>query len=241
MKVCIITCTKNRHSQLERSVRFFLEQDYSNAVQLIYNNSCNELILSEIVPKDKIILVNNCIDSSTGEKYTNLGAIYNDAIKYIPEDAEIVSFFDDDDIFLKYHISEGVKGYKRALEKGMIAYKPKKSYFRNGNRTSMVENTLEPSIFVKKDHVLKYGFFLETSPQHLKWVDPLVYEGKIFADPKGTPTLIYNWGDEIKTFKTSGNPTDPNNFLNYEKFSQDKGDSIITPWSKQEVSKYYKL
>lgn len=241
MKACVITATKGRHSHLERSVRLFLEQDYTNSVQLIYNNSCDPQRLNTSVSPNRVILVNNCIDSQTGQKYTSLGAIYNDAIKHIPEDVEVVSFWDDDDLFLKYHISEGVKGYQRALEQGKIAYKPQKSYFKSNGRVRLVENTLEPSIFVKKEHVLKHGFSLETTPQHLKWVHPLVDGNLILVEPKGAPTLIYNWGDDLHTFKTSGDPMNPDNFRNYENYSQDQGDGIITPWQYEQVKKYYKL
>lgn len=236
MKVCVITATKNRHTALERSIKFFLEQTYSNSVQLIYNNSCNQLQLDNSVPKDRVILVNNCKDLDTNLSYTNLGDIYKDAIKYVPEDTDIVSFWDDDDIFLRNHIEEGVKGL---LESGKKAYKPQKSYYRGHHKIVLVENTLEPSIFVKFEHIKKYGFSKDTTAQHLQWVNPLVYNGEIFVNPEGIPTLCYNWGDNFPTFKTSGDPNNPENFNNYEKFSKDVGDGIITPVSNDEVEKYY--
>lgn len=234
-KVCCITCTKNRHTCLERSVRLFLNQDYENSVQLIYNNSCTTQSLDPSLPNKRFILVNNCKDLVTGKPYTNLGAIYRDAITFIPEDVDLVSFWDDDDLFLSDHISEGVKGFLRG---GKTAYKPKKSLYKQGkNAPVMVENTLEPSIFVKKDHIFQYGFGQRTSDQHMEWVEPLVRNGEIYVDPNGKPTLIYTWGNPIPVFKTSGNSKDPENFKSYEAYSRDVGDQIITPISKAAVDR----
>lgn len=241
MKVCVITATKGRHSQLERSVRFFLDQDYVDCIQLIYNNSCEPQRLNSNLDTSRFVVVNNCLDNETGKHYTNLGAIYRDAVKYIPEDVDIVSFWDDDDVFYPDHISEGVKGYEKALGMGKLAYKPKYSYYRLSTQLSLVENTMEPSIFVNKEHLLRCGFLMETTAQHLGWVNPLVYDQKIWVDIDGKPTLIYNWGDDISTFKTSGDPHNPHNFENYASFSKDHGDGIITPWAKNAINKYFAI
>lgn len=215
----------------------FLDQDYKNSIQLIYNNSCVFQNLSEHLPPDRFLLVNNCIDHVTKGDYRTLGAIYRDAITYIPEDVDVIVFWDDDDLFLPDHISEGVKGL---LKGGKTAYKPKLSYYKAGvEEKILVENTLEPSIFVKKEHILKYGFSQTTSDQHIAWVNPLVSDDEIFVDPQGKPTLIYTWGNPIGVFKTSGNPKNPTNFTEYERFSKDIGDRIITPVSRLEVQKEF--
>lgn len=234
MKVCVLTATKNRHTALERSVGFFLGQTYKNCIQLVYNNSCEILKLEENVKG--VLLINNCKDLETGKPYTNLGDIYRDALTYVPEDVDVISFWDDDDIFFKDHIEEGVKGL---IKGGKTAYKPKKSYYRGHTQLVLVENTLEPSIFTKVSHIRKYGFSKETTAQHLQWVNPLVHNNEIFVDEGGKPTLCYNWGDNFPTFKTSGDPKNPNNFRNYEVNSKDTGDGIITPLPETELIKYY--
>lgn len=205
---------------------------------MIYNNSCIAQKLNRNLPTDRFILVNNCIDELTKKTYTNLGDIYRDAVKYIPEDVDVINFSDDDDIFLPNHIEEGVKGLIRG---GKTAYKPEKSYFKQRGRTILIENVLEPSIFVKKDHVLQYGFSNTSTPQHHQWLQPLIDSGDIYADPKGIPTLIYDWSQEIPTFKTSGDPLNPKNFTNFDKFSKDEGDRIITPAAIKETVKYYDI
>ena len=239
MKVCLITATKNRHKQLERLVRFVLEQTYENYVHLIYNNAPQQQRLNTNLPANKFILINNHTHLKERRAYRTLGEIYNDAIRFIPEDVDIVNFMDDDDIFLPNHVEEGVKGY---IKGGKKAYKPQRSYYKQtGNRLTLVENTLEPSIFVDAKHIKEHGFGDESVAQHHKWLNPLVYDKQIFVDPEGVPTYICDWSQEIPTFKTSGNPHNPENFNNYASYSQDIGDGIITPVSKSWAEHYYRL
>lgn len=239
MKVCAITATKNRHKQLERVVRFMLDQTYDNWVHLIYNNAPTNQRLNENLPKGKFILVNKHLSLRTGKPYDNLGDIYNDILQFVPQDIDVITFMDDDDIFLQNHLEEGIKGLERG---GLTAYKPAKSWFKQGKSIPiLVSNTLEPSIFVRADHIRKYGFSEETTAQHLKWVNPLVYENQIFVDPSGPATYICDWSQEIPTFKTSGDPNNPNNFNNYSTHSQDKGDGIITPCNESWANHYRHL
>lgn len=237
--------TCGRHTLSERSVRMFLDQDYEGEHGLlIYNNSSvpQNLFPHTYNGNKSVVLINQHLDSRTGDPYTNLGAIYRDAIGYISEDTDVIIHWDDDDLFLPDHISEGVKGVTRAREQGKIAYKPAQSYYRHPGGIQLMSNTLEPSIFVPFSHLREYGYHESTSDQHLRWVDPLAYGGQILVDDKGKPTMIYNWGDkDIPTFKTSGNAGNPDNFQNYRNFSTDHGDQIITPWSIERLEKYYAL
>lgn len=239
MKVALITATKDRHTQLERVVRFALDQTYINYVHIIYNNSKSDLRLNSNLPPDKFILINKFLSKRTGKLYETLGDIYNDAMLFVPSDIDVINFMDDDDIFLPSHIEEGVKGIIKGEK---LAYKPKKSWYKHGkNAPVLVENILEPSIFVKKSHIDKHGFSIETSAQHLNWINPLLQQNEIFVDKDGVPTYVCDWSQEIPTFKTSGNAGDPNNFKNYEKWSRDVGDGIITPCSTKLAEKYYKF
>src|SRR5581483_8100631 len=149
MKVTAILATCGRHTLLERSVGMYIQQDYTGeSALLIYNNSNISLNLDpnlSLPPGKEIFLFNMHLDSKTGERYNNLGSIYNDVLQYVPEDTEIIYHNDDDDLFLPNHISEGVKGFKRGSK---LAYKPAKSYFRHAGGVTLMANTLEPSIFV---------------------------------------------------------------------------------------------
>lgn len=239
MKVCLITATRDRHKQLERVVRFVMDQTYTDWVHLIYNNSPIEQRLNKNLPADKFILINNHINLKTGKPYQTLGDIYTDILQFIPEDVDVINFMDDDDIFLQNHVEEGVKGMEKG---GLLAYKPKKSWYKHlKNKAVLVENTLEPSIFVKLDHVKEKGFSSETTAQHLQWVNPLILSKQIFVDPEGQPTYICDWSQEIGTFKTSGDPNNPNNFNNYSNWSKDSGDAIITPCSESWANHYRRI
>lgn len=252
MNVCAIMATCGRHTLAERSLRFFLDQqrDKDKVADiyhlLIYNNSDVEYTLNPSVMDGvegfKIVeLINQHIDSKTGERYTNLGAIYNDALTHM-NSADVIVHWDDDDIFLPNHIMKGMEGLWKAIDIGSFAYKPEKSYYRHPGGVELMGNNLEPSVFVLAEHVRDYGYSLTTSDQHMPWFQPLISESKMFIDSKGTPTLIYNWGDtDIPTFKTSGNAGSPQNFDNYRNFSKDHGDRVLTPWSREDVQKYYNL
>ena len=232
--------TCGRHRSLERGVRIFLEQDYEGErYLLIHNNSEVSLELDKSITNKNIYLWNNHIDTSTGKPYTNLGAIYTDSLKMVPNNEEcIINYNDDDDLFLPNHTSEGIKGYLKAKEMGMEAYKPLFSYYRHQGGIIETNNTLEPSMFVSSVWINKYGFRPTTGDQHLEWVEPLVYGNKIFVDPTGKKSLIYNWGDDYPAYKTSGDGRNPENFNNYRKNSLDHGDGIVTPCPKEN---YYKL
>ncbi|WP_146203053.1 hypothetical protein [Mucilaginibacter oryzae] len=173
-------------------------------------------------------MVNNNIDRQTGQPYTSLGAIYNDAIQYIPANTDVITFWDDDDLFFDDHLTEGVSGLIRG---GKIAYKPAFSYFRTQTTLSKNQNTFEPSIFTKSQHILQYGFHNTTTDQHFKWLEPLLANDDIFVDEAGKSTLIYNWIDEVMIYKTSGHSHKPDHFNEYRTLSYDHGDAVITPIS----------
>lgn len=235
--VLLITATSGRHTLLERCVGMFLSQDYGgDAIQVVFNNSDIPQILDKDIttPVNKrVIIVNSC-----NKGYTSLGEIYNDILRYVPE-SEIISHLDDDDIILPNHISEGVKGYKEAEEKGYLAYKPKRSYYRSGKKASIVENTMEPSIFINSPYLKRTGYKNTTADQHMQWVLPLINGNRLYVKEDGIPTLVYEWGNEVPTWKTSGDPINPLNFSNYKRFSQDHGDGVITPWNKEKVDNLY--
>lgn len=225
MKVCLITATKNRHKQLERVVRCSLNQISNDWLHLIYNNSNEILTLDELLPSNRYLLINKPISTETGQPYSSLGEIYNDILDFIPEDCNVLSFMDDDDIFMPNHVSEGIKGL---IEGGKTAYKPAKSWYKDKNKAVLADNNLEPSVFVYKDHITKYKFS-KTTNAHLQWFDPLIWENKIYIKHNGVPTFIYDWSQEIPAFKASGNADNPDNFKNYAEWSKDSGDGVITP------------
>lgn len=234
MNYTAICPTKGRKFVTERALKCFLEQDYEGfATLLIYNNSHIPLELGNLnLPHNRnVILINNHLDLSTNQPYTNLGSIYQDILSFIPEDTEVISHFECDDIFLQGYIKQGVEGLQR---NDCEAWKPKKSFYRTGENTlHLVENIMEPSMFFRYYKVKDVGYEPITGAQFhklIKSVDNFVVEDVPI------PQFMYVWDGEYQVFKTSGALDNPENFQNYEKHSQDFGNGILEPWSS--VQKY---
>lgn len=229
MKIYSICCTYNRHKLLERSVGCFLKQDYKREHKLlIYNNSQHKLRMDE--EYENIILFNNYIDLKTSRPYSNTGAIFRDALSCVPMSVDVVQWWDDDDLFKPKHISEGMKGMQEAIEMGKKAYKPKYSLHRYGKEPErLVDNLMEPSIFVLRNWVDSYGFSTHSSAYHSNWTNPLFRQKEIYVKEDGEPTFVYDWSNEAKAFKISGDGNNKDNFSNHKKNSTDVGDGIIKP------------
>lgn len=226
MKVTAIMATCGRHTCCERGLSLFLDQDYDRKHLLIYQNSSEYQRLDDLVDKKVVTLVNNHLELGTSRPYRSLGNIYADALTFVPGDTEVITFWDDDDLFLVNHLSEGINGLIRGRK---TAYKPCESYFRSREGIQKASNVFEPSIFVKIAHIQKWGFRDSTIDHHLQWLSPLDSGNDIFIDPMGIPTLIYNWGDSFYSYKTSGGLDGPNNFEGYRTHSIDHGDRVISP------------
>lgn len=245
MKLTLVTCFYGRAEKVERLLRMFIDQTYNGPLHLLlYNNSPYHQVLDDIrLPANKTItLVNNFKDIKTGKEYTNTGDIFRDALTFVPEDTNVINFFDSDDCFLPTHATEGVKGYKKAVSLFKFAYKPYYSYFLSANGIEKAHNTLEPSIFVSFDVLKHYGFFQTSATYHQGWESPLKSKDKIYMPEDGAPTLIYNWEKGHNTFKISGSGDDgPTNLRKHREFETDFGDGVLTPAPSYVAEKYYKL
>lgn len=242
--VCALTCFCGRHEEVERILRFYIDQTYEGpSLLLLFNNSPKEQQLSdiELPPNKRIILVNNPKDRQTGEEYTNTGDIFRDAVTFIPEDVDIVNHFDSDDIFLHNHLSAGVEGWMKAKKKKQLAYKPYYSYYLYEDKCKLVHNTHEPSIFVDAKYLKEEGFHPLTVSYHQKWLDKLRADGKLFTDPNGPSTFLYNWSGGHGNHKISGSDDNLQNFINHRKWEQDYGDLILTPAPVKEAHYFYRL
>lgn len=194
------------------------------------------------IPENKsIILVNNHKNIITKKDYNNVGDIFKDALTFVPSDTHVITFLDDDDVFLPDHLSEGVKGMKKAVKEGKRAYKPFYSYFKYQNKVSLEHNTMEPSIFVDINYVKKKGFRRGIGDYHQGWVEPLKAENKILVDKDGKSTFIYDWSGDNGSWKISGGENDNIHFEQHHKYSKDFGDNVITPVTDEKIKSYYNL
>lgn len=208
-----------------------LKQDYKGKIyHLIFNNSSTEQKLAEGLDTEniKFILVNQDKYSKTGEPYSEINQIFEDAISFVPADAEVITFTDDDDLYLENHISEGAKGYTQALNLNKLSYKPYYSWMDINEGREKVNNMCEPSIFVFKDFIQRIGFEKHSAAYHHKWINELKDNDLWYEPLEGIPTFIYQWVGGV--FHISGDGDNPDNLKNLRNFEQDEGDQIITPW-----------
>lgn len=247
-KIAALCCTHGRFTCLKRVIRCFMDQTYTGPSLLFICNSGKELKFSDELRNyistfsDKRIYIFNIKESD----YNSVGEKYNIALQALFERfpmVDVVTSFDDDDIFLPNHLSEGNKGIEKAYSKGKLAYKPKLSYFRyreNGlHKIAQNENTYETSIFVDAKYLKERGFAPVSIRYHQQWLDLLTIENKILVDTLGESTLVYNWGDTWDTYKMSGSGIDnQNNFDAHKRRSLDMGNGILIPSSDN--SSYYK-
>jgi len=246
MRIGLLTCTYKRHFCSERTLRWFIDQDYKESLTLlIYNNSeikesIPEDVIASLPENKKIILINNNVDQLTNKSYTNTGAIFRDGLSFMP-DVDVITHFDVDDVFLPSHVSEGAKGMIKALALGKKAYKPYFSYYWDNIGVTQVHNTLEPSFFILSTYLKEKGYRESSVDYNQGWEDPLRNEDNVLIDRKGVPTFIYDWSGKTGVHKLSGGSNDQKNFNNHRIHSHDVGDGIISPISEKEAKKYYSL
>lgn len=234
MKISCIMTTYGRFNCVERSIQYFLNQQYQETELIIFNTDTTyPLILGESLKKfeNKIFIINNSIDFITAQDYTSVGAIRRDALTYATGD--YYNCWDDDDIFLPNHLQQCVEGLLRT---GRKAFKPRESFFRNGNgQIQVVKNVMEASIVVS---IKEVGFDLETGKEHLAWYTKLRDEKELNEDEKDTvPAYCFDWiSNPLASHKQSGDINNINNFENHKRSSVDRAFRSL---EYVDISSYY--
>lgn len=239
MKVSCVCCTYGRFSFVRRSIAFWLNQDYRNKELIIFNTAPIPLSLDSSIAHAGISVINqpNCIKSA--EPYSSLGSVRSDAMIHTSGDVYVC--WDDDDMFLPWHLSQGVE---RLRERGRAAWMPAQSYFSmNGGRTfQLSRNAFEASVLVRMKSLLRYGFDSEgkSGAEHLPWRVGMVRDGDLSENDEVTPyeSYAYIWGEP--GHKTSGSIDQPNNFENHKSLSADFGEGRrLTPLPLAEIEWFY--
>ncbi len=245
LKVCWVAPFYKRYKCITRIIRQYLLQVYSGkSVLLLFNNSSKEYVLDDIPlpPNKQIILVNNGKCLKTGEEYEVTGEIFEDALTFIPDDVDVVSWADSDDFFLPEHLSEGIKGYQEAVKQEMLAYKPYYSWFKYvGQEVKQEHNFMEPSVFVNKEYIVKTGMAPLCSGFHLKWLFPLIKQEKILQLKDGIKTFLYWWGGDDGVYKISSKGDKKSSFQECRKWEKDEGSDVLRPCSVEEIQYYYNV
>lgn len=230
--VCCVMCTYGRFDIVEQSIGMFLKQDYENKKLVVFNTADVPLVKGDYLNlMDNVEIVNQPL-MENGEPYRSLGDVRNESVKHAEGDVYIC--WDDDDLFLPWHITQGVKGL---LKGGKEAWKPAESYWSlDGGKVfkGIMGNAMEASVLAWLDIVKEYGFSTERSGgEHVDggWYD------YVWTDTRCTIEEVspfesygYVWGDPRAPHKTSGHINDTNNFENHKKDSVDFGEGkLLTP------------
>lgn len=245
--ISCVMCTYRRATCVERSIQFFLDQDYKGEKELIIYNTDEEypLELSKQLEKElgleTVIIINNNIDYVTGKPYDNIGSIRRDSIKHANGDYYIC--WDDDDVFLPWNIRQCVDGLNKNPE--YWAWKPRKSLFWHTiNKLEIAENSMEASVISKKSEILSHGFKdqkEEAGKEHLKWMMAFITKKKIFIDEDSIPGYCFNWSDTgvMRGNKQSGTIKHEDNFTLHKELTLDYAKGPLRVFNKLEIKKIY--
>ena len=221
LKVSCVMCTYGRFETVRQSATFWKYQDYDNKELIIFNTAPVHMHLDQSLHDCNIIVINQQNETGTPNSYKSLGKVREDSLQYATGDIYIC--WDDDDMFLPWHMSQGMK---KLNEHGSRGWKPEHSYFsQNGGQTyKYAGNSMEASILVDINEVRKYGFHYESGSEHLKWLDPMLKAKDVVIESvRPLESYAYVWGSKIAPHKTSGDINNPDNFEHHKQGSTDFG------------------
>jgi hypothetical protein len=223
-KVSSVLCTFGRFETVRRSVAMWLAQDYEGPKELIiFSTSPVPLVLGETLAKMPNVILVNAPTREDGTPWESLGQVRNAALKHCT--GFLYSCWDDDDLFLPWHLSQSVDHWARC---GAKIWKPEKSLFSmdGGKSFKLAGNAMEASILAELDFVHKFGFSEKQSgAEHVQggWLDKAREKGELFIESVSPfESYGYVWGDGLH--KTSGSIDNPDNFENHQDASNDFGD-----------------
>lgn len=238
-KVSFICTSYRRYRCVQRIIKQYLLQDYSNKELIILNTDPEHLFkLDSSLENENIIVVNNHLDYVTNKPYTNRGDICRDAVKHATGDFFMLA--DDDDIYLPWHIRQAVDGI---TANGLDSWKPELSFFKTRIKLEETRNTMEASIIVKMHRIKQIGFRSDlTGYEGISWYTQLRNEGQLVEHEKYyIPSYCFNWGDpqELAGHKQSGDIDNPDNFENHKVASNDISNEPLTPCTDDIVKELY--
>jgi hypothetical protein len=177
---------------LRKSISYFLSQDYENKELVILNNHEVPLSLSEELKSENITVVNKGASTSVG----HFVEMQNEVLQTLEGDF-VIPAWDDDDMFLPWHISSLVKLFSPEIQAARTH--PNLIMFcREGKPVADVQgNYCEPSNLVRMDFVKKYGFGGPDKTQemfwHWSWLNHLVPSNYIVDNYQNDTGYVLIW------------------------------------------------
>lgn len=245
--ISCIMCTYGRFTCVERSIQFWLNQDYKGSMEfIIYNTDVDypitlgEEIKNQFPEKIKNIkIINNNTNYLTKENYTNIGDIRRDSLLHASGAYYIC--WDDDDIFLPWNVSQCVDGLK--ANPMMWAWKPQRSMMWACNEDPKIcENMMEASIIARLDKIIQYGFKPhQGGGEHIDWINEFSKQKKYHIEKNSIPAYCFNWADEgeIRGHKQSGTIDREDNFEYHKQNTTDHAKRPVGIFDPKEINKIY--
>lgn len=236
--------TYNRPELLGRSIRCWLEQEYTNKQLCIFNNGNTDITiggdLSSDITNQGIVIVNKNTDVWSGEPFNNLGTIYMNGLHWFADElqnGDLVTMWQDDDMYLPHFLNScnDLADYFDLPD----VFKAKEFIFHDkGSRIcKRDENNVEGSWIIDIDFLLETGFAEPSMHPETKLHAKLKSDFNYIKDPNLKPSYIYEWNNGV--YHSSGGINNPNNFKIYRE-QNNKEQKVIEVWSKQQLVDYYK-
>jgi hypothetical protein len=204
-KVSCICPTRGRFEVLRESISLFILQDYPNKELIIFNNHPIPLIPHPKLLKHNIKVING---GDMSDKSMNL--IYKETLKYVSEDAEYISIWDDDDVYFPWHLSENIELLENSDKN---AIRSKQGYWQDNNyknKIDVVSNVLEASMIVKKSYIyFENENYAETDTSnhrhpHINWYNSLINSNSFLYNNNITAMFRWNYGKNYRHLSASG-------------------------------------
>lgn len=157
-KVVCFCCTRGRFEILRKSISYFLAQDYENKELVILNNHEVPLVLSEELKSENITIENKGAATSV-EHFIEM---QNEVLQTLEGDF-IIPAWDDDDMFLPWHISSLLKLFSPEIQ--AVRTHPNLTFSCKDGKPvgDVLGNVCEPSHLVRMGFVKEHGF---GAPEH---------------------------------------------------------------------------
>jgi|15BtaG_2_1085339.scaffolds.fasta_scaffold01388_10 glycosyltransferase involved in cell wall biosynthesis len=187
-KVVCFCCTKGRFEILRKSISFFLAQDYENKELVIMNNHEVPLVLSEELQSENITVVNKGASTSI-EHFVDM---MNEVLQTLEGDF-IAPAWDDDDVFLPWHISSLVKLFTPVTQ--AVRTTPNYHFYCKDGKPSinMLGCICEPTHLARMDFIKEHGIRGAESNimhWHASWLYKLTEETIVRGDDTDTAYVL---------------------------------------------------
>lgn len=225
MQEPLVSClcsTYGRYNVLQEAISCFLEQDYENKELIVLNN--HPVPLEADLPQ--VTIVNKPGHPTLGDCRNALLEMAN---------GELVRTWDDDDLYLPWAISQGVKGL--FSNDVWQSFKPEKSWdCRGNNELRLGSNVYEASWTTYRDAIVKIGGYKSSGgDEH----NPLSFK-LIHGSKKVRPSYIYRWASGLHRISGKlGSYSIEKQHEEHCQHNQDHGNG--KPLEKCDLSKYWRM